>query len=173
VRRARARIAAGALVALATLGAAPAAEPPRTALDQDGRSHAWEGPSGRLTLLEFAASWCAPCRETLPRLEAFARRHPELRVLVVDVDERREDRDRLAASLRLGLPMLWDEDHAIAEHYRPEAMPAALLIAPGGEVLHTALGSRTDEWDGLVRRVEDQLARERTGPSRAAAPAGQ
>jgi thiol-disulfide isomerase/thioredoxin len=173
VRSAPARLAAGALAALAALAAAPAAEPPRTALDQDGRSHAWEGPSGRLTVIEFAASWCAPCRQTLPRLAAFARRHPELRVLVVDVDERREDRDRFAASLRLGLPMLWDEGHAIAEHYRPAAMPAALLLAPSGEVLHTALGSRADEWEGLVERVEEQLAREQADPPGAATPAAQ
>ncbi len=161
MRREATRAAACVLVALAVSAApaAPAAEP-RVALDQDGRGHAWEGPSGRLTLLEFAASWCAPCRKTLPRLEAFARRYPELRVLVVDVDERREDRDALAASLGLTVPMLWDEDHAIAEHYRPEAMPAAFLISPDGEVLDTSLGSRTDEWERFVRQVEEQLARD-------------
>lgn len=154
-------LAAGLLMAAATLAPLRAAEP-SAALDQHGRGHAWRGPTGRLTLLEFAASWCAPCRQTLPRLEAFARRHPDLRVLTVSVDERREGRDELVASLGLTLPMLWDEDYRIAEHYRPQAMPSALLISPTGEVLYTALGSRTADWNELVRRVEQQLARERT-----------
>lgn len=126
-----------------------------TALDQYGRSHVWKGPSGRLTVLEFAASWCAPCRTTLPRLEEFARAHPELRVVTVSVDERPQGRDELVTALHLDLPMLWDEEHRIAEHYQPAAMPATFLIAPGGEVLHTALGSRQDDWEELVRRVEE------------------
>jgi thiol-disulfide isomerase/thioredoxin len=154
--------AAGTLLAVSMLSAAPgepAEESPIT-FDQHGRSHAWQGSTGQLTLLEFAASWCAPCRTTLPRLEAFARQHPDLRVLAVSVDERREGRDELVTALELGLPMLWDEDHRIAEHYEPQAMPAAFLISPAGKVLHTALGSRIDDWEELVRRVEEELFRE-------------
>lgn len=156
------------VVALAT-GAARADEP-AVALDQHGHSHAWKGPSGQLTLLDFAASWCAPCAKTLPRLEAFAREHPDLRVLTVSVDERRKGRDDLVASLHLGLPMLWDEGHRIAGHYQPQAMPAAFLIAPSGEVLHTAVGSGDEEWDGLVRRVEDELRRIRRDQAAASQP---
>ena len=138
------------LVAIALLPLAAAA----AELDQLGRGHRWEGPTGQLTLLEFAASWCAPCRKTLPRLEAFAHAHPELRVLVVSVDERREGRDELVGALHLSLPVIWDEEHRIAERYRPAAMPAAVLVSPTGEVLYTARGSRADEWAKLVRQIE-------------------
>ena len=62
--------------------------------------------------------------------------------------------------LHLNLPTLWDEEHRIAEHYRPAAMPAAFLISPAGEVLHTESGSRTDRWEELMRQVEKELARE-------------
>jgi thiol-disulfide isomerase/thioredoxin len=137
--------------------AATGPDEPSEALDQLGRSHVWKGASGHLTLLEFSASWCAPCRWTLPRLEALARAHPSLRVLAVSVDERREGRDELVNALDLSLPMLWDDGHRIAEHYAPRAMPATLLLSPEGKVLHTALGSSRDDWDELVRRVEDEL----------------
>lgn len=131
------------------------------ALDQHGRSHVWKGPSGRLTILELAASWCTPCRRTLPRLQELSRQHPELRVLAVSVDERREGRDELVASLGLELPMLWDEGHRIAEHYQPSAMPAAYLISPDGEVLHVALGSDEAAWRELVARAERESAPDR------------
>jgi thiol-disulfide isomerase/thioredoxin len=153
-----------ALLAFCTSAAAQAAEP-SVAIDQHGRSHVWRGPTGRLTLLEFAASWCVPCRKTLPRLEAFAREHPDLRALAVSVDERRQGRDELVDSLHLSLPMLWDEDHRIAEHYQPKAMPATFLISPAGEVLHIALGSRTDDWEDLVRRTEELLGRRSSWPA--------
>jgi thiol-disulfide isomerase/thioredoxin len=162
MRRGLTFLAPGALLAVAMLSAAPPepSEETPVALDQHGRGHAWQGATSHLTLLEFAASWCAPCRTTLPRLEAFARAHPDLRVLTVSVDERRAARDQLVETLDLSLPMLWDEGHRIAEHYAPQAMPAAFLISPAGEVLHTALGSRNDDWEELVRRVEEELQRE-------------
>jgi thiol-disulfide isomerase/thioredoxin len=128
------------------------------ATDQHGRRHVWKGPSGQLTILEFAASWCAPCRRTLPRLEAFATRHPEVRVLSVSVDERREGRDELVKALGLRLPMLWDEGHRIAAHYQPAAMPSAFLLSPEGELLLVALGSGERDWQELERRVERELA---------------
>ena len=167
VSRALRRAAVFALLAFCTLAVARAADP-SVATDQLGRSYVWRGPTGQLTLLEFAASWCVPCRKTLPRLEGFAREHSDLRVLVVSVDERRQGRDELVDSLHLSLPMLWDEDHRIAEHYQPKAMPTAFLISPTGEVLYTALGSRTDDWEKLVRRIEEELLGDRNAD--AAAP---
>lgn len=150
----------------ASTRAAARSEPAASALDQHGNAHAWQGATGQLTLLEFSASWCAPCRHTLPRLQALARRHPDLRVLAVSVDERRQGRDELVAALGLSLPMLWDEGHRIAEHYAPQAMPATLLISPAGQVLHTALGSSLDDWELLVRRVEQELQRGRAAAER-------
>lgn len=124
-------------------------------LDQYGRSHEWRSATGQLTVVDFAASWCAPCRKTLPRLEAFAKEHPAVRVLVVSVDERREGRDQLVESLHLTLPVLWDEDHAVARHFQPPAMPTTFVLSPRGEVLHTSVGSGRQEWDELVRVVEN------------------
>ena len=126
-------------------------------LDQFGRGHEVRSPSGQLTVVDFAASWCAPCRRTLPRLEAFARQHPAVRVLVVSEDERRDGRDQLVASLRLTLPVLWDEGHALAQRYKPPAMPTTFVLSPQGEVLHTSVGSGSEEWEALVRVVERSL----------------
>jgi thiol-disulfide isomerase/thioredoxin len=161
VSRVPGSVAVAALLLACCASAVARAPEPAVALDQHGRIHAWLGPTGKLTLLEFAASWCAPCRQTLPRLEAFAREHPGLRVLVISVDERREGRDELVASLGLSLPMVWDENHRIAEHYQPQAMPSAFLISPAGDVLHVARGSRADDWEEVVRRIERELQRER------------
>lgn len=141
----------GLLLALA-LGLSAGAEE----LDQNGRGHAWKGASGRLTVLDFAASWCAPCRKSLPRLERLAKERPELRVLVVSVDERREGRDELVRSLGLTLPVLWDADGNIAELYQPPAMPATFVLAPTGEVLGTFAGSGQEEWAALVALLDSR-----------------
>ncbi|MDM0117552.1 thioredoxin [Variovorax sp. J22R133] len=39
-------------------------------------------------LVDFSASWCGPCKAMAPALESFAqRRHQELAVVKVDIDE--------------------------------------------------------------------------------------
>lgn len=42
---------------------------------------------GRVVFLDFYASWCEPCKISLPWVEHFARAHPEVDVVPVDVGE--------------------------------------------------------------------------------------
>src|SRR4051812_35232286 len=41
-------------------------------------------------LMTFGGSWCKPCAESLPRLKAFARKHPEVRLVYVAVEAEAE-----------------------------------------------------------------------------------
>jgi len=151
-RRRRRAVALGAGLALTVAVAAGAQGP--IARDQHGAAHAWRGEPARVTVLDFAAAWCGPCWRTLPRLEQLARAHPAIAFVVVSVDDKVAGRDRLVEELELTLPVVWDEGHRIAGHYRPEAMPATLVVAPDGAELLRLAGSGEAEWRRLVELVE-------------------
>ena len=42
---------------------------------------------GGAVLVDFSAKWCGPCKMQKPVLSAFADKHPEVRVVEVDVDD--------------------------------------------------------------------------------------
>jgi len=118
--------------------------------DQQGRAHEWAGPSAGYTVVDFAASWCTPCWSVLPRLERFAAEHPQVRVVAVSVDDKVSGRDLLVSRLKLTIPVLWDEKHRIAEHYRPDGMPHTVVLDPSGKVVYRHTGSAPKEWDAMV-----------------------
>jgi thioredoxin 1 len=72
---------------------------------------------GGLVLLDFAASWCGPCRSLVPVIADLARRHPALTVLKVDVERAVE----------------------LADAYDIRSVPAFLLFR-GGACVERATG---------------------------------
>lgn len=139
------RFAVAALLLLLFASVAIASE-----VDQKGVAHEWKGPSAGYTVIDFAASWCRPCWDVLPRLQDYATAHPDIRVLVVSVDDKVKGRDVLVEKLHLTLPVLWDAKHQIAEHYRPAGMPATFVLDPSGKIVYQHVGSAKKEWDAMV-----------------------
>jgi thiol-disulfide isomerase/thioredoxin len=63
--------------------------PPLTATLLDGERFSLAEHGGKVVLINFWATWCAPCRQEMPALEAFYRRHRErgLVMLAISLDE--------------------------------------------------------------------------------------
>ena len=140
------------ILALLSLWAAPAAVAQE--VDQNGVAQSWSGPDSRYTLVDFAASWCRPCWDVLPRVEKFASDHPKVRVLVVSVDDEVKGRDALVERLGLTIPVLWDAKHRIAEHYHPQGMPATFVLDPSGKIVYQHVGSSAKHWNAMVAFLE-------------------
>jgi thiol-disulfide isomerase/thioredoxin len=81
---------------LSWAGLLPAAElkpaPPLSATLLDGTRFSSADHKGKVILVNFWATWCAPCREEMPAIDAFYRRHREggLEVLAISLDEARD-----------------------------------------------------------------------------------
>ena len=120
----------------------PAAE--FTIRDLDGRSVSLQEFRGRVVLLNFWATWCAPCREEIPAMQTLARDlGPQgLVVLAVNYEEDAETVQAFVRDTALGLPVLLDRDGAVARRYRVAGLPTSFFIDRRGAVVGSVIGFR-------------------------------
>ena len=148
---------------LAVLGCSEPALPSYTRTD--GPAPAVEGLPGGAALVVFWATWCPPCLEELPSLQALARAPPP-GVAVVTFGED-EDEAPVRAHFN-GLPprelgYLHDAGRRVATAFGVDALPTAYLVVDGRLVAQFA---GPCDWDSPgMRRLLAKLARERSRAS--------
>ncbi len=110
---------------------------------------------GKVLLVNFWATWCAPCRAEMPAIDAAYRKHRErgFEVLAVDVQERDEDVLAFLGELGVSFPSAVDRDSDVARRYRALALPTTFLIDRQGVVRDVRVGPLTEQM------LEERLAR--------------
>jgi thiol-disulfide isomerase/thioredoxin len=118
-------------------------------VDLVGRPFRLRDLRGRVVLLNFWATWCAPCREEMPALERLARElGPRgLTIVGVNVKESKHAVEAFAREHELSFPLLLDGDGRVSARYQVFALPVTFLVDRRGRVVGTALGIR--DWGGL------------------------
>jgi len=96
----------------------------------------WHGAPVKVTVVDFWASWCQGCQESLPALDALYRdkRADGLAVIGVSVDERRDDAFAMAQALHASFPIVVDEDARLLHSYRVGQVPLTFVVDAGGTV---------------------------------------
>jgi cytochrome c biogenesis protein CcmG/thiol:disulfide interchange protein DsbE len=97
---------------------------------------------GRVVYLDFWASWCAPCRQSFPWMEAMKNAYQSrgLTVLAVNLDQNRGDADRFLAQFHPSFDVRFDPQGKVAEHFKVQGMPTALVVDRHGVVRFTHIG---------------------------------
>jgi thiol-disulfide isomerase/thioredoxin len=136
------------------------AAPPLALNDLDGKPWQLSALQGRAVLLNFWATWCEPCREEMPSLQALARRHEadSLLVLMVNYRESEPGIRRFLERTPLALPVLLDSDGSAARAWTPRVFPTTVLIDRSGQPRHQVVGAV--DWNGDEARqwVRELLA---------------
>lgn len=103
--------------------------------------------AGKVVIIDFWASWCAPCKQELPALEKLYKKYKGkgLVVLGVSVDNDLDKARELARSLKLSFPNAHDAEKAVAEKLDPPRMPSSYVIDQKGIVRHVHAGFRAGD----------------------------
>lgn len=132
----------------------------------DGASIDLGALRGRVVLVDFWASWCAPCREAMPRLQALQDQlGPRgLVVIGVSVDETAAEARAFAEAAGIEFLLLHDADQRLAMAWRPPKMPTTFVIDRDGTLVSTHAGYSAEEGERLRAEVE-RLVRAEPTPS--------
>lgn len=104
---------------------------------------------GKLLLVDFWASWCAPCRRAIPEIKAVYEKHKgdDFEVLGIAVWDKRENTENAVHQLNIEYPMIYDAASIPTELYGINGIPHLMLIAPDGTILARGLHeSAVDHW---------------------------
>lgn len=104
----------------------------------DGETVRLSDHLGQPILLNFWASWCAPCRVEMPALQALYEEHKDegLVILALNQNESEETAERFfyeEMGLSFAVPLL-DEQFRVAEKYGARNLPTTILIDESGTV---------------------------------------
>jgi cytochrome c biogenesis protein CcmG/thiol:disulfide interchange protein DsbE len=96
----------------------------------------WHGPPVKVTVIDFWASTCPGCQESLPALDALyrSRRGDGLAMVGVSIDERRDDAFAAAQALHATFPIVMDQDSRLVSQYRVAQVPLTFVVDRNGTV---------------------------------------
>ncbi|MEM9067611.1 MAG: TlpA disulfide reductase family protein [Myxococcota bacterium] len=162
------------LAILAVVGVLPKCGIARPAPPFEGEVVAGEGIGdrvslsrleGRVVVLDFWASWCPPCRESIPLLNRVASRYPEgvqfygINVEAISPEQVQTHHTTFAAAF----PSLHDPDQSLQRAYGVNLLPTLVIIDASGHIRHTETGVPDEEG---IHEVIDALLAESSSTGR-------
>jgi peroxiredoxin len=146
-------LAAGAATAAATLTSGPA--PDFTLHSVAGANLRLQEQRGQVVMLNFWASWCAPCRQEMPQLDRLYEKYHAagFQLLGVNVDEDARNAAGVSSKLGLHFPVLLDTEKRVSRLYDLSTMPSTVLIDRDGRVRYIHRGYK----DGYEQTYDEQI----------------
>jgi thiol-disulfide isomerase/thioredoxin len=139
----------------------------------EGRSLALGSLKGEVVVVNFWASWCAPCRKELPRLDAL---HASIagdggRVVAISIDREARNARRFAKAHRLSLPIYHDGPDGLARRLDLPHVPFTIVLDRDGSVALATGGSDHKALQAITATTRRLLAATPAGSPAIAAEA--
>jgi thiol-disulfide isomerase/thioredoxin len=146
------------LLALSSISvAAPSTLPSFQLPDLDGKTHSSSEFAGKPVLIDFWATWCATCKETVPQLVEIQSKYKAkgLAVVGISVDKGENGKvDRGAKKLGIDYQVLHDADATLAPTFGYNGIPSLYLFGKDGKLLLSLQGYDPGQEQKLVEALD-------------------
>lgn len=123
--------------------------------DLEGNTVSLEDLKGKIVMLDFWATWCAPCRATMPELEKLQQEHPDDFVLLaINLNEPAERVSAYVQQQNIRSRVLLDADGSTGMAYMASSIPHQYIIDKEGVFRHSQAGAYPGWKEDLWAQIE-------------------
>ncbi|MFV1982540.1 MAG: TlpA disulfide reductase family protein [Thiohalomonadales bacterium] len=100
---------------------------------------------GKVVMINFWATWCAPCRKELPLLNVLYNKYKSkgFVLLGVNIDDNSKLANKMIKDLKINFPVLFDKTQATSEKYDLQAMPSTFILDKNGVIRFSHYGYKS------------------------------
>ena len=115
--------------------------------------------NGKVVVLDFWATWCGPCRASLPHLNDLYNEFKDKGVAVYAIDQQEDKQDVLdfVTETKLTLPVLLDAEGKVGAQFGVEGIPQTVIIGRDAKVKKVYVGFGDELVPELRRVIQDAM----------------
>lgn len=115
---------------------------PGFSLHDGSRTISLQQYRGHALLLNFWASWCAPCVDEIPSLEALHQQLPGLPILAISIDDDPAAYSRFLTQYHVDFPTIRDPSQQVMHRYSTVQIPETYLINAQGRIVRKYISAQ-------------------------------
>lgn len=112
---------------------------------------------GKVVYLDFWASWCGPCKESFPWMNALEKKYPGVKVIAINLDKNQKDADDFLKKYPAQFTVLFDPSGAQAEKFKVKGMPYSIIFDKNGRQVESHIGFSTEKSLQYVQQIQKLL----------------
>jgi len=114
---------------------------------------------GKVVVMDFWATWCAPCKASFPKLDAIYKKHKDAGLVVVAINEDEDGKgvDQFVKDTGVSFQIALDPNGTAASTYGVDTMPTEFILDRRGIVRYVHAGYHPDDVEAVDAEVQELL----------------